>query len=85
MRSDSGRKLSTPERLPAWRKKEDLSYELAAEVTEISQGILHKIETGQMRVTDRTAKKLAKAWGLKSWWNLVTETPTKTSEKRQVA
>ena len=77
--------MTTRERLASWRARKKLSYPAAGKITGISQGVLQKIETGQMRVTDRTAKKLAKAWGLKRWWNLVTERPPKTSEKRRVA
>lgn len=64
--------MNTSERLAKWRRKNGYSYATAANVIGISSGVLHKIETGQISITVNSAQRLAKAFGLKKWWVLVT-------------
>ena len=77
--------ISPSERIRKYRKRNKCSLIQLSEATRISIGHLSDIENGKAPITGKSAQKLAKAMGLKRWWNLVTETPTKTSEKRQVA
>lgn len=46
-------------------------HELSA-LSGISVDLIRKIERGERNVTAKSAQRLAKAFGLKKWWVLVT-------------
>lgn len=68
-------------RITKWRTKNKLSYAKAAKVVGISSGVLHKIETGKLRVTGDTAQRLAPVLGVAKWWTLVTPLEAKSKEQ----
>lgn len=54
------------------RKAKGLTLEKLARESGVSMGTLSEIETGKRRVTDRTARKIAAALGVRSYWKLIT-------------
>ena len=52
------------------RMKRKMTVRDLAEKSGVSICAISEIETGKRRTTERSAKKLAKAFGLKNWWIL---------------